>query len=73
MAFEANYAPNHTPLYVLTYGLLHSRLKGNPKDDTSDFKWKHLLNGEEEAQHDWNRTVINGAIAVWKLEFPRLA
>ena len=32
-----------------------------------------LVDGEEQVQHDWNREVISGAIAVWKLgEFPRL-
>ena len=36
------------------------------------FKWKLLLNGEERTKLDWNRTVISGDIAVWKLEFPRL-
>ena len=35
-------------------------------------KWKLLLNGEEQAEHDWNQTIISGAIAVWKLEFPWL-
>ena len=37
-----------------------------------DFKWKLILNGEEQAKHDWNLTVISGAIGVSMINIMRI-
>ena len=36
-----------------------------------NIKLKHILNWEEQAEHDWNWTIVT-AVAVWNFEFPRI-